>query len=61
MAVVGGGGKAEMVVVHQRYLLRVPEGTSWEEAGGFPETFTTAHDALFSDEVGKIVLTTGAR
>jgi hypothetical protein len=24
----------------------VPEGTSWTEAGGFPEAFTTAHDTL---------------
>jgi NADPH:quinone reductase-like Zn-dependent oxidoreductase len=26
----------------------VPDGIDWPEAGGFPEVFTTAHDALFS-------------
>ena len=48
MAVVGGGGQAELAVVHERHLLPVPEGVSWPEAGGFPEVFTTAHDALFT-------------
>ncbi len=48
MAVVGGGGMAELAVVHERHLLPVPSTLSWEQAGGFAETFTTAHDALFS-------------
>ncbi|MDZ7733933.1 MAG: alcohol dehydrogenase catalytic domain-containing protein [Acidimicrobiia bacterium] len=48
MAVVAGGGQAELAVVHERHLLPVPEGLSWEEAGGFPEVFTTAFDALFT-------------
>lgn len=48
MAVVGGGGMAELAVVHERHLLPVPESLSWEQAGGFAETFTTAHDALFT-------------
>jgi NADPH2:quinone reductase len=48
MAVVGGGGQAELAVVHERTGLPVPEGVPWEEAGGFPEAFTTAHDALFT-------------
>ena len=48
MAVVGGGGMAELAVVHERHLLPVPASLSWEQAGGFAETFTTAHDALFS-------------
>jgi NADPH2:quinone reductase len=26
----------------------VPEGLSWNEAGGVPEVFTTAHDAVFT-------------
>jgi NADPH:quinone reductase-like Zn-dependent oxidoreductase len=34
-------------VVHERLLLEVPEALDWEQAGGFPEVFTTAHDALF--------------
>jgi NADPH:quinone reductase-like Zn-dependent oxidoreductase len=48
MAVVGGGGQAELCVVHERHLLTVPDGVDWPAAGGFPEAFTTAHDALFT-------------
>jgi NADPH:quinone reductase-like Zn-dependent oxidoreductase len=48
MAVVGGGGQAERVVVHERCALPVPPGVAWDAAGGFAEAFTTAHDALFS-------------
>src|SRR5262245_36493937 len=48
MAVVRGGGQAELAVVHERHLLPVPDKVDWPEAGGFPEVFTTAHDALFS-------------
>src|SRR4029453_5418081 len=77
MAVVGGGGQAELAGVHERAAtpgprvrreggggvgaagraMRVPgarrEGggaqpLDWPEAGGLPEVFTTAHDALFT-------------
>jgi NADPH:quinone reductase len=48
MAVVGGGGQAELAVVHERLALPVPDGLGWAEAGGFPEVVTTAHDALFT-------------
>src|SRR5436309_6529566 len=48
MAVVGGGGQGELAVVHERQLMPVPENLSWAEAGGAPEVFTTAHDALFT-------------
>ncbi len=48
MAVVGGGAQAELALVHERHALPVPANVSWEEAGGFPEAFTTAHDALFT-------------
>jgi putative PIG3 family NAD(P)H quinone oxidoreductase len=48
MAVVGGGGQGELCVVHERHLMPVPGGLSWVEAGGVPEVFTTAHDALFT-------------
>jgi NADPH:quinone reductase len=48
MAIVGGGGQAELCVVHERQLMPVPPGLSWAEAGGVPEVFTTAHDALFT-------------
>lgn len=48
MAVVGGGGQAELAVVHERCAIPVPDGIDWPTAGGFPEAFTTAHDALFT-------------
>jgi NADPH2:quinone reductase len=48
MAVVAGGGQAELAVVHERHLLPVPDDLAWAEAGGFAEVFTTAHDALFT-------------
>jgi NADPH:quinone reductase len=48
MAVVGGGAQAELAVVHERVLMPVPNGLSWPEAGGLPEVFTTAYDAVFS-------------
>ena len=48
MAVVGGGGQAELAVVHERAAMPVPERLAWPQAGGLPEAFTTAHDAVFS-------------
>ena len=48
MAVVGGGGHAELAVVHERAAMPVPDGLDWPAAGGLPEVFTTAHDALFT-------------
>ena len=48
MAIVGGGGQAELAVVHERVLMRVPDSLDWTAAGCVPEVFTTAHDALFT-------------
>ncbi|MGH2853827.1 MAG: alcohol dehydrogenase catalytic domain-containing protein, partial [Solirubrobacteraceae bacterium] len=48
MAIVGGGGQAELAVVHERQLMPVPDALEWPAAGGLPEVFTTAHDALFT-------------
>jgi NADPH:quinone reductase len=48
MAVVGGGGQAELATVHERAAIPVPDGLDWPEAGGLPEVFTTAHDAIFT-------------
>jgi NADPH:quinone reductase len=48
MAIVGGGGQAELAVVHERVLMPVPDNLDWAEAGGTPEVFTTAHDAVFT-------------
>src|SRR5437763_1112854 len=63
MAVVGGGAQAELAVVHERAALPVPDGVSWEAAGGFPEVWTTAHDALFTQcglQMGEHLLVHGA-
>ena len=63
MAVVGGGGQAELATVHERQLMPVPEGLGWIEAGGLPEVFTTAHDALFTQaglRAGERLLVHGA-
>jgi putative PIG3 family NAD(P)H quinone oxidoreductase len=48
MAVVGGGGQGELCVVHERGAMPVPEALDWPSAGGLPEVFATADDALFS-------------
>ena len=48
MAVVGGGAQAELAAVHERGAMPVPQRLDWPEAGGLPEVFTTAHDALFT-------------
>ncbi len=48
MAVIGGGGQAELIALNERLVMPVPEELDWDAAGGVPEVFTTAHDALFS-------------
>jgi NADPH:quinone reductase len=48
MAVVGGGAQAELAVVHERAAMPVPARLDWSQAGGLPEVFTTAHDAVFT-------------
>src|SRR4051794_378287 len=63
MAVVGGGGQAELAVVHERAAMPVPDALDWSAAGGFPEVFTTAHDALFTQadlHAGERLLVHGA-
>src|ERR1700751_5501683 len=48
MGIVAGGGQAELAVVHERILMPVPTNLDWIEAGAVPETFTTAHDGVFT-------------
>jgi NADPH2:quinone reductase len=63
MAVLGGGGQAELAVFHEREAMPVPSNLAWPEAGGLPEVFTTAHDALFTQaglRMGERLLVHGA-
>jgi NADPH:quinone reductase len=63
MALLGGGGQAELAVVHERAAMPVPEPLDWPQAGGLPEVFTTAHDAVFSQaglRAGEHLLVHGA-
>jgi len=63
MAVVAGGGQAELAVVHESAAMPVPDELDWTAAGGVPEVFTTAHDALFTQAgltVGERLLVHGA-
>src|ERR1044071_3893511 len=46
MGLVGGGAHAEYVVVHEDEVLPVPPELTWSDAGGIPEAFLTAYDAL---------------
>jgi NADPH:quinone reductase-like Zn-dependent oxidoreductase len=48
MAVIGGGGQAELCTVHERGAMPVPGGLDPLVAGGLPEVFVTAHDAIFA-------------
>src|SRR3954453_11457927 len=63
MGIVGGGGQAELAVVHERQLIPVPDALDWPSAGGVPEVFTTAHDAVFTQaglRAGERLLVHGA-
>lgn len=44
--VTGGGGQAEYLIVPAVHCAPVPESLDLVEAGGIPEVFVTAHDAM---------------
>ncbi len=46
MGLVAGGGYAEYLVVHEREVVRAPEGLDPIRSGAIPEAFLTAFDAL---------------
>ena len=63
MALVAGGGQAELAVVHERHLMPVPEALDHPQDGAFPEVFSTAYDALFNQgrlQTGEHLLVHGA-
>jgi NADPH:quinone reductase-like Zn-dependent oxidoreductase len=63
MALLGGGGHAEVVVVDERHVLDVPAQLDWLQAGGFMEAYCTAHDAIVEQaglRAGERLLVNGA-
>src|SRR4051794_25947273 len=63
MALLPGGGQAELAVAHATHVLPVPDRLTWDQAGGFVEAFATAHDALFTQAelmAGERLLVNGA-
>ena len=48
MGIVGGGGQAQYLVVHEGLLMEIPESLEFVQAAAIPEVFLTAHDALFT-------------
>jgi putative PIG3 family NAD(P)H quinone oxidoreductase len=60
---VGGGGLADMVTVHERHVARIPDDLTDREAAAVPEAFITAHDAVFTRAglaLGETLLVNGA-
>ncbi|GAC1567396.1 MAG: NAD(P)H-quinone oxidoreductase [Ktedonobacteraceae bacterium] len=48
MGLAGGGAQAEYILVHEGLLVEIPANLDFIQAGGVPEVFMTAHDALFT-------------
>ncbi len=44
--IAGGGGQAEYIAVHAAHCAVVPDTLDLVDAGGVPEVFVTAHDAM---------------
>ena len=60
---VGGGGLASRVLVHERCVTRVPDALDEQGAAAVPEAFVTAHDAVFTQaglRPGETLLVHGA-
>lgn len=62
-ALLGGGGYAEYAVVDARQALPIPEGMSFEQAAGLPETVFTVYANVFEHgalKAGETLLLHGA-
>jgi len=60
---VGGGGLADRVLVHERSVTGVPDALDEQGAAAVPEAFVTAHDAVFTQaglRPGETLLVHGA-
>jgi NADPH:quinone reductase-like Zn-dependent oxidoreductase len=60
---VGGGGLADRVVVHERHVAAVPGNLADDIAAAVPEAYITAHDAVFTQcglRLGETLLVNGA-
>jgi NADPH:quinone reductase len=60
---VGGGGLADRVVVHERHVTAVPASLADDAAAAVPEAYITSHDAVFTQcglELGETLLVNGA-
>src|SRR6266705_7136135 len=60
---VGGGGLADRVVVHERHVAAVPGRLTDQEAAAAPEIFITSHDAIRTQaglRPGDVLLVNGA-
>ena len=63
MGIVAGGAQAQFLAVDETHLLSVPHSVPLVTAGGFPEAFATAHDALVTQgnlQFGDRLLVPGA-
>src|SRR5713101_605275 len=63
IGLVGGGGLADRVVIHERHVARVPDVLTDDGAAAVPEAFITAHDALVTQAelgMGDVLLINGA-
>jgi NADPH:quinone reductase len=61
--IVGGGGLADRVAVHERHVAAVPASLADDAAAAVPEAYITAHDAVFTRSgllLGEVLLVNGA-
>lgn len=61
--IVGGGGLADRVLVHERHVAPVPENLDELGAAAVPEVFVTAHDAIVTQaglKSGELLVVSGA-
>jgi putative PIG3 family NAD(P)H quinone oxidoreductase len=61
--IVGGGGLANRVVVHERHVAPVPGNLDELAAAAVPEVFVTAHDAAITLavlKIGELLVVSGA-